>query len=365
MISDDSDKPAALEANEGRISQQPEHTLDPPIQPSADVPLPPSIVPPIPPTSSPSSQWNPTQASPATAAADASLSPASRATAERIAAMVPSPSPENPSNPSPLLFQGASAASTSRGVRDHVGAFASSSPQDFHGGTGDDSVDPMDTMSEDNARSLYETYLSYVHPQYPFLCRRELDRLLGGSNHLNTSTKLPCHHVSGTDTFNKCIRYLVLSTGALIFDGRTRHQPSRSELLYNYAQKHYISSVLMGKCLINQTTIHLLLTMRALHDSSSQAIIHHTSAAVRTAITAGLHRRPLLHGYSGSSDQVPHTEQMMRRLWWCCYGLDRAVASGFGHPVSIADEFITTEVRYKCIFIFLLMTRKCANNINL
>ncbi|KAH8894522.1 hypothetical protein GQ53DRAFT_804783 [Thozetella sp. PMI_491] len=144
------------------------------------------------------------------------------------------------------------------------------------------------------------------------------------------------------DTFQRCVVYMVFSIGALIFDGNTRQRPTRTEVLYEHFERHHLPEIFSGRDLMKETTILLLLAMHALHGSSSNAIIQRTSAAIRTAITAGLHRRA--PSQAGSSPEIFQAEQMRRRIWWCCYGLDRGVAMAFGHPVSIPDDFITVEV---------------------
>ncbi|ETS84339.1 hypothetical protein PFICI_02364 [Pestalotiopsis fici W106-1] len=201
-------------------------------------------------------------------------------------------------------------------------------------GTDSGKEGPFDLLSEADARSLFETYLTYVHPQYPFLCKTELDKFYSAWKAGRLGTEL--------DDFQQCVFCMVLSIGALIFDGNTRQNPTRTEVLYAHVEKYYLPKLFSGKDLVRETVFLLLLTMHALHSSSSNAIIQHTSAATRTAITAGLHRK------SSRKDRSLHehsqSEQMRRRIWWCCYGLDRGVAIAFGHPVSIPDEFITVQM---------------------
>ncbi|KAL4967093.1 fungal specific transcription factor domain-containing protein [Aspergillus stella-maris] len=208
-----------------------------------------------------------------------------------------------------------------------------------YNGHRDENSSPVDALSTTHARSYHDTYLSYVHPQYPFLNKAELNTLCRPWTQ-GTSAAVP----GEMTTLERCIIFLVFSIGALIFDGNTRQRPSQSEVLHSYAEEHYLPEIFSKPDLMGQTTILLLLAMRDLHCSSSNTIIQHASAAVRTAITAGLHRHPSQSDAASSAD--PRTEQMRRRLWWCCYGLDRGVALAFGHPISISDDFITVEARH-------------------
>lgn len=62
--------------------------------------------------------------------------------------------------------------------------------------------------------------------------------------------------------------------------------------------------------------------------------------ALRQCIELGLHRKiPWLRV---ESDVLK--VQMRRRVFWCSYNLDRAVAVTLGRPVGIADSDITVEV---------------------
>jgi hypothetical protein len=83
---------------------------------------------------------------------------------------------------------------------------------------------------------------------------------------------------------------------------------------------------------------YLLLSVHALHQSSTERIISLTSTTIRQCIQQQLHlgeTEPI------SSDHV--TIQVRRRSFWCAYLLDRLVMSSFDLPPSIPDLMITVK----------------------
>lgn len=63
-----------------------------------------------------------------------------------------------------------------------------------------------------------------------------------------------------------------------------------------------------------------------------------SGAAMRSCLELGLHREP-----PKSSSLDPLTLDLRRRVFWCAYGMDRAVCSALQRPLSIPDPAISVE----------------------
>ncbi|RSL70874.1 hypothetical protein CEP53_001777 [Fusarium sp. AF-6] len=69
--------------------------------------------------------------------------------------------------------------------------------------------------------------------------------------------------------------------------------------------------------------------------------------AMRICIQFGYHKKPVR-----SLDSV--TEQIQRRLFWCCYVQERFSACNLGRPIMISDSEITVQVRRHTRLLLLL-----------
>ncbi|KAH9897318.1 fungal-specific transcription factor domain-containing protein [Xylariomycetidae sp. FL2044] len=87
---------------------------------------------------------------------------------------------------------------------------------------------------------------------------------------------------------------------------------------------------------------YLLLSMHALHSSSTERILSLASMAMRLCIQNQF--------YLAETEPEPTTpklrlnNQIRRRCFWCAYGLDRLVVASFDLPPAIADVCITTRL---------------------
>ena len=92
---------------------------------------------------------------------------------------------------------------------------------------------------------------------------------------------------------------------------------------------------------ILQVQAYLLLSMHALHQSSTERIISLASTTMRQCVQQQLHlgedERP------PSNIQIRLETQVRRRCFWCAYLLDRLVMSAFDLPPSIPDLMITVR----------------------
>jgi hypothetical protein len=86
---------------------------------------------------------------------------------------------------------------------------------------------------------------------------------------------------------------------------------------------------------------YLLLSVHALHQSSTERIISLTSTAIRQCIQQQLHlgeTEPI-----SSEIKTRLKTQVRRRCFWCAYLLDRLVMSAFDLPPTIPDPMITVR----------------------
>lgn len=86
---------------------------------------------------------------------------------------------------------------------------------------------------------------------------------------------------------------------------------------------------------------YLLLSVHALHESSTERIISLASTTIRQCVQQQLH---LGETEPVSADIATRlTIQVRRRCWWCAYLLDRLVMASFDLPPSIPDLAITVR----------------------
>lgn len=71
--------------------------------------------------------------------------------------------------------------------------------------------------------------------------------------------------------------------------------------------------------------------------------------AMRICIQLGYHKKPV-------QALDPVTEQVQRRLFWCCYVQERFSACNLGRPIIISDSEITAQVRRRILWLPCLLT---------
>lgn len=118
--------------------------------------------------------------------------------------------------------------------------------------------------------------------------------------------------------------------------------PMRSQAFYTLATTKYLSYLVAMPDAMVRAQGFLLLTIFALHTPSQDKIIMMSSWMIRYCIKSQLHLaetepRPT------SNEALIHI-QHRRRVFWCAYGIDRAVCSSYGLPCSIPDNQITVPV---------------------
>ncbi|RTE82804.1 hypothetical protein BHE90_002746 [Fusarium euwallaceae] len=115
-------------------------------------------------------------------------------------------------------------------------------------------------------------------------------------------------------------------------------QPSVSPFAYYSSAIQYVNilSEPPGDAQIQNTM--LLLVFSHLNDISIGSKWKLARQAMRICIQLGYHKKPVQQ-----LDYV--TEQIQRRLFWCCYVQERFSACNLGRPIMISDSEITVGVR--------------------
>ncbi|CDO93208.1 unnamed protein product [Kluyveromyces dobzhanskii CBS 2104] len=79
----------------------------------------------------------------------------------------------------------------------------------------------------------------------------------------------------------------------------------------------------------------LLIAVYSLMRPTMPGLWYTLGSAVRLCVDLGLHAEKLNKNYD------PFLRDIRRRLFWCCYSMDRQVCAYFGRPVSIPDVNVT------------------------
>lgn len=79
----------------------------------------------------------------------------------------------------------------------------------------------------------------------------------------------------------------------------------------------------------------LLISVYSLMRPTVPGLWYTLGSAIRLCVDLGLHAEKLNKNYD------PFLRDLRRRLFWCCYSMDRQVCAYFGRPVSIPDVNIT------------------------
>lgn len=83
----------------------------------------------------------------------------------------------------------------------------------------------------------------------------------------------------------------------------------------------------------------LLLSIYSLRSPRGPGAWTYVGMAMRQCIDMGLHRRT-------QKKQSAIDHEMKKRVFWCCYCLDRQVSIILGRPFAISDRDIDVEVRH-------------------
>jgi hypothetical protein len=266
-------------------------------------------------------------------------------------------------------------------------------------------ISPAPFPTRSVAERLIRLYFEHANPQIPSLHRGEFKKVVeeiygpveDKSN--GPSNAVTDYGVQGTDLGGTAReRYLLLivcAIGAGIFltvpepeesseaddeedeeeedreDGPRKKQkvdpksrkekPKQSEPEAYHASAMIQLEVFLGQSKggLDELQAVLLLAGYALLRPVSPGLWYIVGVAVRLAIDLGLHYEDAeQEAKAPTITNEPKTEKearkewvrdMRRRLWWCVYNLDRLVSTCVGRPFGIADEVISTQVKFTFI----------------
>jgi hypothetical protein len=187
-------------------------------------------------------------------------------------------------------------------------------------------------LSPELESSLLDAYRERAQAQYPFF---HWDTFI--TWHSEWKHCLPCDLKQRS--WQGCFVNLVYATSLLLL--RKSHAAAYD------AQSFYANGISLLPTVFQQPDkllhiqAYLLLTVHALHQSSTERIISLTSTAIRQCIQQQLHL--------GETEPIPSdiqkrlSIQVRRRSFWSAYLLDRMVMTSFDHPPSIPDLMITVK----------------------
>lgn len=117
------------------------------------------------------------------------------------------------------------------------------------------------------------------------------------------------------------------------------HNPADATKAYYNAASQEIAIIISIRDLDTIDSL-LLLVLYQLRSPKYPGMWHLIRHAMTSSIESGLHRKARI---------ATHIEDERRkRLFWCVYGLDRAVAMALGRPHSISEKDIDAEVSEVC-----------------
>jgi hypothetical protein len=175
---------------------------------------------------------------------------------------------------------------------------------------------------------LTTAYFEQVHPQFPFLHRPSYEKLekevLSASENGQTPKPSSAFFV-----------YALCAIGALTTPLAGGSLP---EGLYAAAQDLFEHVIQQNSITSIQAT--LACAMYSLRSPVGVSIWMLSGLALRQCLELGLHRK-----IRWSTVEPDHIKSELRkRVFWCSYNLDRAVAITLGRPVGIADHDIDVDV---------------------
>ncbi|KAH6629193.1 fungal-specific transcription factor domain-containing protein [Boeremia exigua] len=192
---------------------------------------------------------------------------------------------------------------------------------------------PADGLGE----KLINTYLTRIHPRFPFLLRADIweahrcRHILSKEPDSQQSRPAPQFTSPAYDNrgFALFVLYMVYAIGALNLRLTEDYKETSPEQFYVSAMQH-VAGVREADPVHNlEATV--LLVLYHLRSESRNGLWHLTGLAMRTVTDIGLHRKAstcLLH---------PFEAQLRRRLFWSVYALESILAGTLGRPVSLSD----------------------------
>lgn len=182
---------------------------------------------------------------------------------------------------------------------------------------------------------LTTAYFEQVHPQFPFLHRPSYlqweEEVLSATEQGKTPDPVQAFFV-----------YALCAIGALTGSYAGGPFPEGS-----YAAAESLFEHVMQQNTITSIQAILACAMYSLRSPIGVSIWMLSGLALRQCVELGLHRK--IRWAKVEPDYVK--AELRKRVFWCSYNLDRAVAITLGRPVGIADHDIDVEVRDPAHFV--------------
>ncbi|KAE8866640.1 hypothetical protein PTNB73_04734 [Pyrenophora teres f. teres] len=183
-----------------------------------------------------------------------------------------------------------------------------------------------------HTNSLLEAYRERAQAQYPFF---HWDTLL--TWHLEWKYSLACD--LNKRAWQGFFVNLVYATSLVL--QRKSHVATFDMHAFYRSGLSLLPAILRQPDKILQVQAYLLLSVYALHQSSTERIITLASTTMRQCVQQQLH---LSEVEPQPLDVHARLRiQVRRRCFWCAYTLDRLVMSAFDLPPSVADQMITVR----------------------
>lgn len=197
--------------------------------------------------------------------------------------------------------------------------------------------DTTELPTDSLGAKLMNTYLTRIHPRFPFLYRPDvweahhnrhaLNRVLDSRRERSRLrfTSSAYHN----DGFALFVLYMVYAIGALNLRLTEDYKGTSPEQFYVSAMQH-VASVREADSVHNLAAT-VLLVLYHLRSESRNGLWHLTGFAMRIVTDIGLHRR------ASTRHLRPFEAQLQRRLFWSIYALESILAGTLGRPVSLSD----------------------------
>ncbi|OAL18386.1 hypothetical protein AYO22_10706 [Fonsecaea multimorphosa] len=179
----------------------------------------------------------------------------------------------------------------------------------------------------EKATSFMTAYLSYIHPNFPFLSKRQLWKAHHSRHETENASSREAHH-------DDVVLLLVYAIGSrcLKLVGSEQVAESEPESFYHSAMAKIQDQLNVPS--VQNIQVILLVAIYALRSPSGSSIWHLCGLMIRQCIELGLHRQ------LRKDDNTAHSDEFKRRLFWSIYHLERRIVLVLGRPLTIADDEI-------------------------
>ncbi|RDW80915.1 hypothetical protein BP5796_05613 [Coleophoma crateriformis] len=208
------------------------------------------------------------------------------------------------------------------------------------------SANPARMPSDETSEMLLQVYWSKFHAKYPFLSRNEIldlnkrrHELSAHRDEINTqelhSSPRPVRATSRKLHLSLFKLNMIYAISARYVQLRQSKEAENTPEEYYNAASREIDAVLSVKDLDTIDSL-LLLVLYQLRSPSYPGMWHLIRHAMTSSVETGLHRKA----------RIPSLveNERRKRLFWCVYSLDRAVAMALGRPHSISERDIDTDL---------------------